>query len=139
MEDLDKAIDKGLFEVKLRLKDTGSETFNAICTYYVGTAYWFDKNFKKLKFVVTLPTEVRTPVLFQREKLKIQLNIFPTYLPTPKILSRLRANKHIFNLGLNWFGSLYCQTPASQKVSYNCMSYMNLMILLQDNKVHWES
>ena len=45
LEDLDKAIDKGLFEVKLRLKDTGSETFNAICTYYVGTAYWFDKKF----------------------------------------------------------------------------------------------
>jgi hypothetical protein len=54
---LDKAFDKGLFEVKLRLKDTRSETFNAICTYYVGTAYWFDKNLKKFKFVVTLPTE----------------------------------------------------------------------------------
>ena len=44
LEDLDKAIDEGLFEVKLKLKDTGSLTFNAICTDYVGTAYEFDKN-----------------------------------------------------------------------------------------------
>ena len=60
LEGLDEAIDKGLFEVKLRLKDNGSENINAICTDYVGKAYKFDKNKKFVKFVVTLPMKNRS-------------------------------------------------------------------------------
>ena len=44
LEGLDEAIDKGLFEVKLILKENKSENFNAICTDYVGKAYESDKN-----------------------------------------------------------------------------------------------
>ena len=46
LEGLDEAIDTGLFEVKLRLKDNGSENINAICTDYVGKANKSVKNKK---------------------------------------------------------------------------------------------
>ena len=60
LEGLEEAIDKGLFGVKLRLKDNGSENINAICTDYVGKAYKFDKNKKFVKFAVTLPMKNRS-------------------------------------------------------------------------------
>ena len=55
--EMDEAIDKGLMQVSLRLKDSTSETtFNAHFEDTVSTALDFDKNLKFVKFIVDTST-----------------------------------------------------------------------------------